>query len=53
MKALAGLVCVGVGVAVLHAYGPYWLFALTALVCGPIIGHCLYVRIKKGYWPEY
>ena len=53
MKVLAGLLVMGLGVAILHTYGPVWLFAFTALVCGPIFAHCIYVRIKKGYWPEY
>lgn len=51
--AIAGLVCMGIGVVILETLGPYWLFGFTALVVGPIIAHCVYVRIKRGFWPDY
>lgn len=51
--AIAGTVCLGAGVAALYYFGQAGLWILTALVVGPIIAHCVWVRIKKGYWPDY
>src|SRR5690606_23368001 len=48
---LAGLVCVGIGTAVLETYGPEALYILVGLFCGPIIISGVYTRIRYGYWP--
>lgn len=50
---IAGAAMTGLGFLALSYGGQWALYLLTAAVCGPIIGHCIYVRIKHGYWPNY